>query len=113
MDRTVQTIRYDFNFCLCRSLKEQLLEKKDPYEVYPTENYARGNSYEDTYDQSDKTALLCEGAPSYNKLGDPVNTGNDEKQKLHETALFVKPSHFIASFYVDSSSACYQTSSLL
>ena len=73
-------------------LQEQLLEQKDPNEVKPTDEHtAKGNN--DADHKSDQTALLGPGGPSDDDLGDPVDNGDDEQKKLHQTALFVKPSH--------------------
>ena len=65
---------------LCRALlKEELTEQKNPYEVQPTENYTRGDSYEDAYNKSQQTALLVPGRPSYSNFYKPVNYGDEQK----------------------------------
>ena len=73
-------------------LKEQLLEKKHPDKVEPAE-YEAGKGDDKADDQAEETALLTESGPSYKNFGDPVHTGNEEQNDLHQTALFVKPSH--------------------
>ena len=73
-------------------LQEQLLEQKHPYKVKPADEHtAEGN--DDADYQSDKTALFRPSGPSDDDLRDPVDNRNDEQQELHQTALFVKPSH--------------------
>jgi hypothetical protein len=73
-------------------LQEQLLEQKDPYKVKPADEHtAKGD--DDADHKSEQTALLGPGRPSDDDLGDPVDHGNDEQKELHQTALFVKPSH--------------------
>ena len=84
--------------CIFLLLKKELLEKKNPYEINPTESYTAGYSYEDTDYKSKKTSFFEPGGPSYNKLNHPVNTGNKEQKKLNKTALFVKPSHYKSSY---------------
>ena len=46
-----------------------------------------------TSDLAVKKIFEAKGRPSDNDLGDPVHTGDQEQQQLHQTALFVKPSH--------------------
>ena len=75
--------------------KAELLEKKDPNKVNPSECNARRNGYKDADDEAKKSALLCEGAPSYNDLGNPVYNGDEKEEELNQTALFVKPSHYV------------------
>jgi hypothetical protein len=74
-------------------LQEQLLEKQYPKQIDPTDDNTRGDRNQNTDDQSQQTTLFEKGRPSDNDLGDPVHTGDQEQQKLHQTALFVKPSH--------------------
>ena len=76
-------------------LKAELLEEKHPNEVKPTENESTTDSNDDANDETDKTAKFKEGRPSYYKLGDPVNTGDEKKKKLYKTALLIKPSHYV------------------
>lgn len=57
--------------------------KKYPNCVKPTDDEtAKGN--DETDNESDKTALLIPGRPSYDELGDPVNEGNEKKKDLNE-----------------------------
>lgn len=74
-------------------LKEKLLEEKNPNEVYPTEYETAADGNDDADDKSEKSALLKEGAPSYEDLGDPVNEGDKKKEKLNDAALLIEPSH--------------------
>ena len=76
-------------------LKTELLEEKHPNEIKPTENETATDRNDDANDKTNKTALLKECGPSYNKLGYPVYEGDDEKKKLYETALLIKPSHYV------------------
>ena len=88
-------------FCLCiwnlltfaSLLKEKFFEKKYPDEIKVAECKAE-NGYDQANDETEESALLRPGGPSYQYLGDPVYTGNEKKNKLDESALFVKPSHF-------------------
>lgn len=75
------------------SLKEELLEQKNPYKVEPSEYDTRGDRNENANDKAKDAALLCKGAPSYNDLGHPVNTGDEKKEELNESGLLVKPGH--------------------
>ena len=73
-------------------LQEQLFEQQHPDEVEPADEHtAKGHDQAD--DQAKKTALLRPSGPSYHNLGYPVYTGDQEKKKLYQAALFVKPSH--------------------
>ena len=67
----------------------------NPNEINPSKYYTAGNSNEDTNDKAKKSTLLKPSRPSYNKLGNPVYEGNDKKKKLYETALLIKPSHYV------------------
>ena len=85
-------------------LKEELFVEENPDTVEPTYK-CTAEGYYNTDDKANKSALLCECRPSYNNFGYPVNTGNEEKKKLNESALSVEPSHIkylrilVYSFY--------------
>jgi hypothetical protein len=77
---------------LCNLLQAELAEQKDPNEVHPADHCAKernGNAN----DKTEQAALLGERGPSDHNLGHPVDKGDHEQQKLHQTALLVKPIH--------------------
>ena len=74
-------------------LQEQLLEENYPYAVEPTDDDTGRNCYEDTNNESDKTALLKPSGPSNYDFCDVVNYGDKEQENLNQTALLVKPCH--------------------
>ena len=75
------------------SLQAELAEEQDPNKVDIAKNDTAAEGHDQANDKAKKTALLCEGGPSDDQLGYPVHKGNQEKQKLYQSALFVKPSH--------------------
>jgi len=79
-------------FLISILLKEKLLEQKHPDKIEPTDSNAE-DGYEDTDNESEHSAFLKEGGPSYDYLRDPVYNRNQKQKDLNQTALFVKPSH--------------------
>ena len=74
------------------SLQEQLPKEKDPDKVQPTEAKAH-NRDKNAHDKAKERRLLHPSGPSHQNFGDPVDTGNEEKEKLNETTLLIKPNH--------------------
>ncbi len=74
-------------------LKEETLCEKHPEEVEPAKERTEEGNYNADY-KSVKLLLLRPSGPSYNYLYYPVYEGNEEEEKLDESVLLVKPSHF-------------------
>ena len=74
-------------------LQAELLEQKHPHKIQPTERNAGGERDKHADDQAKQTALFHPSGPSDDNLSQPVDTGDEEQKELHQTALFVKPSH--------------------
>ena len=77
-------------------LQEQLFKEQYPDKIEVCKAHADEGD-EQANDKTDKTALLHPGAPSDDQLRDPVDKGNQKKNDLHESALFVEPSHCFRS----------------
>ena len=76
-----------------RLLQEQLLEQQYPDQVKPTERDTAGDGDENADDEAQNAALFQPCGPSDQNFRDPVDTGDQKQKDLHQSALFVKPSH--------------------
>jgi len=87
-------------FCVCCRflLQAKFLEQQHPDQVDPAEYDTGGDRNQNTDDQTKNAAALCEGRPSDYDFGEPVDDRDQEQEDLHQTALFVKPSHDNFSF---------------
>ena len=81
------------NAWFIQKLKEELSVKDNPNKVKPTEKYTTTDGSDDSHYQADNVSGLKESCPSANNLCNPVYTGDEKKQNLNETVLFVEPSH--------------------
>ena len=76
--------------------KNEMLEEQAPNQVYPTENQTE-ESNENSYYYGYKALGFKGGRPSYENFRYPVDNGDQQKEYLNETALFIKPGckHFM------------------
>jgi hypothetical protein len=78
-------------YCL---LQEELTEQQHPDEIQETKDDTAAKGSDQAHHEAEKAALLGPGGPSDENFSYPVYKGDDEEQKLYETVLFVKPSHW-------------------